>query len=153
MKEATIYFESISLDHFEKYRGGTAFIDIDHTLLSPGSEEVSLEVKKQLKLLNSIFGKIYLVSNGGRHIRNRKIAEENDVVYLEVPYRKPNPKVVSGLNIEKPCLVIGDKVLIDGIFAKLLKADFIKVSRYVSSKDSLIDKFICVLDDIFSYIL
>ena len=50
-------------------------------------------------------------------------------------------------------IIIGDKILTDGLFARHIGATFIKVERYKSKKDRLITKIIYRLDDLCQYLL
>lgn len=147
------YFEDISSSVIDSWKDGTIFLDIDHTLLAPMESSVSVKVFQKIELLRSVASHIYLVSNGRKHERNKALAESLGVIYIESKYRKPGLQVVSGVEKKKPLVVIGDKVLIDGMFAKRLGAQFLMVKRHTLPKEPLFDRLSCALDSLVSFFI
>ena len=53
----------------------------------------------------------------------------------------------------KELLVIGDKFLTDGLFAKNIGAEFIKAKRKISGQESILIKLINLFDDLLCLLL
>jgi len=130
-------------------KGYLILLDIDGTLTHnrlSAMEHATIEKVKELKKHNTI----YLVSNRNDHPRNKKVGERANVDYLETNIRKPSKKIIKLLEnpSKKPFLVIGDKFLTDGIFAKRIGAKFIKVKRLTSYKDSILAQITYFIDNL-----
>src|SRR3989338_8580070 len=140
------FFAELDID---KLKGYLILLDIDGTLTHnrlSAMERATIEKVKELKKHNVI----YLVSNRNDHARNKKVGECANVEYLETNLRKPSTRIVKLLKnpLKKPLLVIGDKFLTDGIFAKRIHAKFIKVKRLTSYKDGSFMIAVYFLDDL-----
>jgi predicted HAD superfamily phosphohydrolase YqeG len=127
----------------------TIIIDIDGTLVPDGEEivdERSIEVIKALTKKNEL----YLCSNKNIPARNISVSRQLGVPLIDTKFKKPNKKIIYSINgyQSKKFLVIGDKYIKDGIFAKRIGADFIKVKRERSGKESLIIRMTYLIDDI-----
>ena len=116
----------------------------------------SISIKKkyfskiqQLKKNNQL----YIFSNNKNYKRNIRIAKKINIEYLKTDYHKPSKKIIENLSISNNLIIIGDKILTDGLFARHIGATFIKVERYKSKKDRLITKIIYRLDDLCQYLL
>ncbi len=133
---------------YELCRNAVVFLDIDHTLLPPNEERVTESVEQAILAIKQIARKIYLTSNGGKHERNQTIAQTYGLSYIQSHYKKPNTKIMLDIKENPPFVVIGDKILTDGMFAKNIGASFICVKRYRSKKESLFDICACFIDDV-----
>ena len=82
--------------------------------------------------------------------RNRAIAEVLGVSLIENKHRKPNSRALGGIIPQyKKMVVVGDKVLTDGLFALSIGATFIHISPRVTDRaESLADKIFNATDDI-----
>ena len=83
------------------------------------------------------------------------MADKLNVPLLKTSFKKPNKKVINVLpdHLKKNLIVIGDKVLIDGLFAKNIGAEFIKVRRLTSKNDSFNTKLTYKLDNFVGYFI
>ncbi len=135
-------------------KGYVIFLDIDGTLVDDNKIELSDGAQKNVRELE-MNNQLYLCSNSRNHERNRKVGEMAKVEYLDTDLRKPSKKILDLVNDSpfKKRLVIGDKFLTDGLFAKNIKAEFIKVKRIESDNDRLYIKFLYWIDDIASKII
>jgi predicted HAD superfamily phosphohydrolase YqeG len=72
------------------------------------------------------------------------------VHYLKTGFRKPSRRILEhSTDVEMgKILVIGDKFLTDGLFAKNIGADFIKVKRLSSPCESWLLKIVYLFDDL-----
>ncbi|MBT4385060.1 HAD hydrolase-like protein [Candidatus Peregrinibacteria bacterium] len=127
-------------------------LDVDGTLLADGEVELSTE---SLTAINALKRKneVTLCSNKKDHVRNRAVAEQADVGYVETNIRKPNVKILDFVVNEKDLdlLVIGDKYLTDDRFARRIGAEFIKVRRK-EKKGFGIYPFFYFIDDLLARI-
>jgi len=133
-------------------QNATVLIDIDGTVTADGQTECSngtLQVIRSLASHNSV----YLVSNHRDSIRNRAVARRVGLACIETPHRKPSRKVLASLptaHKQRRMIVIGDKIIVDGLFAWRIGAHFIKVARIASPEDRIITKLAYLLDDLIS---
>lgn len=138
----------------DSLRGYLVFIDIDGTLTVDGGSKVASPIQVWVKNLASV-ARVHLISNRKDHHRNTRIAQMLGVFYLETGLRKPNPEIfkqISG-SFAIPCIVIGDKCLTDGLFAKKIGAKFLKVRRMVGPRESIFIRFLYFIDDIAAFIV
>ena len=143
-----------NIQPFNQLKTGTIkdyliFLDIDGTLIEDSEIEVDKEGIKKINELKK-HNQIYLCPNGPDRKRNRAVAELCKLDYLDTDIKKPSKKILNLIDIQSPDkkLVIGDKFLTDGLFAKRIKADFIKVKRITSKNDKLYIKFLYWIDDL-----
>lgn len=128
--------------------GWVIFVDIDGTLTCEDSLDFSPAVEQKLEMLKKN-SRILLCSNNRNRERGRKAAEILKVEFLDSDFRKPSGKLVSGLDFEgRKLLVIGDKFLTDGLFAKKIQADFIKVLRIKGAEDPMKARIYNFVDDL-----
>ena len=131
--------------------GYLILLDVDGTVMEDGGVELAPGVIKKIDKLKQK-NKIYFCSNKNVCKRLEKITVEAGVGCVESPYKKPSSGILkfidNGENL--PLLVIGDKFLTDGLFAKNIGARFIKVRRILSRKDKWHVKAIYLIDDLFS---
>jgi 4-hydroxybenzoate polyprenyltransferase/predicted HAD superfamily phosphohydrolase YqeG len=137
----------------ETITGKIIFLDIDGTLVPEGERDVdtqALEILKKLQQNNIV----YLCTNGKNAERNTTIEQVLGINIINGGIKKPSKKILRALPqpVEKPLVVIGDKFLTDGIFAKRLRAEFIKVKRLHGKHDPVSVKAAYVLDDISAFI-
>lgn len=147
------YFEDISKEDLIPFQSGTLLLDVDHTLLPPSVLNLQEKTKEQVLRIKDMGITVFLLSNGGRHERNRALAQELGVQYVASRYKKPSKKVVDGITLRQPVFVIGDKILTDGLFALRINTPFLQVKRHTSSTDSFFDRLACIIDDVLSYLL
>jgi len=141
-----IAFKKINTHKIKNY---LILLDIDGTIAKDDTLEISNEnivIINKLKQNN----KIYLCSNSLNHKRNQSIANHIGITYLNTNIKKPNKKILNLIDHSSFSnrLVIGDKFLTDGLFAKNIKADFIKIHRITSKNDKLYIKFLYWIDDL-----
>ena len=137
----------------EKIKDYIIFLDIDGTLAYDDRTEVSKEVLKKLEIIKKE-NRVYLCSNSRNHKRNLKIAEITKIEYLNTNLRKPSKKITHLVKEkEGKRLVIGDKLLTDGLFAKNIGADFIQVKRLSSGKERTHIKLLYWIEDLISKII
>lgn len=139
------YFSDINT---EEIKDRLIILDIDGTIIADGEEIVG---ERAIAKINDLKrnNKVYLFSNKGNTERNKKIFSTAGISYINSTRRKPSKKVLDSVkNGEKlPILIVGDKFLTDGLFAKNIGADFLKVRRITSVKDDLFFKFLYMFDD------
>lgn len=144
-------FEDLDVSKIEGY---VIFLDIDGTIICDDKSNIEQNIVDKVSKLKKR-NRIYLCSNSHNHKRNRKVANIVKVEYINTDIKKPSKKI---LNIAKVCLddkklVIGDKFLTDGLFAKNISAEFIKVKRIISNNDGRYIKFLYWIDDLISKII
>jgi predicted HAD superfamily phosphohydrolase YqeG len=135
-------------------KDATVIIDIDGTIAADRQVECSTEMLAVIRFLASR-NAVYLLSNHRDSIRNRAVVRRTGLACIETPHRKPSRKVLDSLPAQhrgRPIVVIGDKAMIDGLFAWRIGARFIKVARIVSPADGSIVRLSCCLDDLSSKI-
>jgi len=132
-------------------KGYQIFLDIDGTLTDDNKVELSEATLRKIRELEAN-NQLYLCSNSRNHDRNRKVAELSGVKYIDTDLRKPSKKILElvGQSPFKEKLVIGDKFLTDGLFAKNIGAEFTKVARIESKNDRLYIKILYWIDDLAS---
>ena len=140
------YFWEIAIPELA---GHAIILDVDGTLCPDGAQELlpeALTALNQLKAGNEV----YLCSNKKLPDRIRKMAENLGVKFLEGPYRKPSKKILQLLpnQSRRSLVVIGDKVLTDGLLARNIGARFIHVASLRSKPETLSLKISYLLDKI-----
>lgn len=138
-------FEELNID----FENQVVLLDADGTLVADGSLDISrpvLDKISELKRKNAVF----LCVNSYDKIRKNQLEEILCLPILNKKYRKPSRKIVSVLERSGPhqYLVIGDKFLTDGLFARNIGGKFIKVRRKISGNETFLVKIINFLDDI-----
>ena len=145
------YFKELNVANWS---GRTIIVDIDGTIATDGSSDFDplvLEKIQEMALHNSVF----LFSNKHLTDRDNKVANKLNIPLLKSTFKKPNKKVIDGLpsNLRKNLLVIGDKILTDGWFARNIGAEFIKVRRLTRKDSNFKTKLIYLIDDFFGYFI
>jgi len=144
-------FQEMNISDLNDY---IIFLDIDGTIANDDENEMDKKVLHQINKLRE-GNQIYLCSNSRNHKRNREISKVTNVEYIDTDLRKPSKKILDLVD-HSPFtkrLVIGDKFLTDGIFAKNIKAEFIKVKRIISKNDKPYIRFLYWIDDLVSKII
>lgn len=135
------------------FKDTTIIVDLDGTLTQDGKDTIDEKTAALISLLKKN-NRIYLFSNKRNEFRCSALARALGIDYLQTRYKKPNKKVLASLppHLRRHLVIIGDKFLTDGLLAKQSGAQFIKVKRMTSPKDSLLTKLIYSIDDIASLI-
>lgn len=144
-------FENLEIN----FKNKIIFLDIDGTLIPDGCLDFKNEVIKKIGLLKKE-NTIFLCTNSHDKIRSSKIADILNLPIVTGDHKKPSKKIINRLNLkdrQDKFLVIGDKILIDGFFAKNIGAQFIKVKRKISGKETIFIKLINFVDDFICWIL
>lgn len=138
------YFEELDV----KFEDKIILLDIDGTLTADSELFFEHEVMKRLAEVKEK-NTVYLCSNCNDNERKRKTAEILGVRIIDTSKKKPSKSVIAGLNLKgEDCVVIGDKFLIDGLFARNIGACFILVKKKISGKETLKVRFINFIDNL-----
>lgn len=132
------------------FKDKTIFLDVDGTLLPDGQTYFSPAVMRNLERLRSA-NQVFLCTNSDDILRTKKIEEVLGLLVVTYRHKKPSAKIVADAGValvRGNALVIGDKFLIDGVFALHIGANFIKIKRKISGKESFLVRLINFLDDI-----
>lgn len=135
-------------------RDATVILDIDGTITGDGQVVFSDTVFAKIRELASR-NAVYVFSNHRNNTRNRIAASRLGCALIETLHRKPNPKVLCGLPPDhraRPLVVIGDKIIVDGVFAWRIGARFIQVGRVRSASDARLVRAAYLLDDLVAVI-
>jgi len=133
--------------------GYVILLDVDGTLLPDGEREVSEKIKGYIETLKKD-NEVYLLSNSRTKGRVDRVSSELNIPRLETPYKKLNPAIKRALPQNgMPILVIGDKLMIDGILAMLIKAKLVVVERQLSPKDRWFVKIGYLWEDLMFFLL
>jgi predicted HAD superfamily phosphohydrolase YqeG len=147
-----------SLRSFEQnvvgIRGYTILLDVDGTLIPDGAVNSDNQVRDAVAQLRDR-NTVYLISNGRDALRVERLAREFmvNVVPAGTPAGKPFARAARGIPITRPFLVIGDRLIIDGLFARNLGVPFLRVrsKRYGNERWSV--RLAYMLEDIVSLFL
>ncbi|HYF29307.1 MAG TPA: UbiA family prenyltransferase [Candidatus Paceibacterota bacterium] len=127
-------------------RDATVFLDIDGTLVGDKQSDIAPDALEKIRAL-AAHNDVYLSSNGDP-FRAAALAKAAGVQALP-QLRKPLPHAaVRSIERRERVVVIGDKFLTDGIFARLIGAEFIKVVRLRGEADDAFARFAYLLDDL-----
>ncbi len=136
----------MKIQHWEEIlkRGVSGYVillDVNGTLLPDGEREVSEKIKGYIETLKKD-NEIYLLSNSRVKGRVASVGAALGIEPLKTRYRKPNPGIRKDLPQNgKPVMVVGDKLIIDGVLSLLIKAELILIKRERSVKDRWFVKF------------
>lgn len=151
MKPNAATFESLDT---RSIIGSTVILDIDGTIAPDAKKEVSAAVVRAVESL-AARNSVYLFSNHTDGARNRTLACRLGLEYLDTPHRKPSRKIIEAIpsrHRAQPIIVIGDKTTIDGLFARRIGAQFIRVGRVLAPSDQKWTKLAYFLDDLVTWI-
>jgi decaprenyl-phosphate phosphoribosyltransferase len=142
------HFKDLKVD----FKNSTVILDVDGTITFDAQSDASDCVDK-IEEIKKNGNKIYLCSNGRNKGRLVEMSKKLRIDYIKTDHKKPSKKVIKDYDFkDSKLIVIGDKTLTDGHFAKKIKADFIKVKRLNSKKDRTKIKIINFIDDVASFI-
>lgn len=127
-------------------------LDIDGTLVFDGQKRLDREVIEKINILSKN-STIYLCSNGDED-RTKELALSLGLQFVDPCFKKPDPRVVSSVSSGGDrWVVVGDKILTDGILATKINGEFIWVKSRRSSRDSFFTKISYAVDDFFGLLL
>lgn len=137
-------FETLSLGA----EGATVFLDVDGTLVPDGESELAPEVLWKVRELASR-NQVLLCTNKRDRERWEKLERALGLPVVTKYHTKPSRGVLKEAgSVKETRVVVGDKCLIDCLFAWRIGARFIKVKRKRSGRESLAVAFSYALDDI-----
>ncbi len=143
---STVYFKDLEIT----FTDSIVLLDIDGTITFDSQDDIddSYDKVQEIKKKNN---RIYLCSNTRNNERVKKLSKRLGIDYILSRHQKPSPKVLHDSDLQdtsrKKMIVIGDKLITDGWFAKKLRISFIKVKRLASARDSLLTKLVRNFDD------
>jgi len=141
------YFEDISIPDEPSC---LILLDLDGTLMPdiPGDTSIESAVKEKVAQFSQHHS-VYICTNGKNHDRARKIASELGISFVDSRYKKHNKKILNDIPLDpnRQTIVIGDKILTDGLLARRLDAHFYLIKRKKSGKESLFVRLVEYLDD------
>jgi len=131
------------------FHDSTIILDIDGVLMADSEKTISEEIinhVQELKRNNDV----QVVTNSFIKERCRYVSEVLQIPWVDSPYKKPSIHILNYMNYDskKPLIMIGDKILTDGIFAKRIGAEAIMMQRRIRTNDRLVIKFTYLIDDI-----
>ncbi len=140
----TLPFEQLS----EKISGATVFLDVDGTLMPDDSLAVSEVVLSKVKELAE-HNQVLLCTNKRDIERWEKLEALLGLPVITKRHKKPSKKVLEEAGEVGPNrVVIGDKYLTDGLFAKRIGARFLKVERKLSGRETAMTRAFNFFDDL-----
>jgi predicted HAD superfamily phosphohydrolase YqeG len=144
-----LYFEQ----HTFGFENSLVILDIDGTLVPDCGCVASAPVVAKVFELKARGNEICLCSNsrrGNYAQRLDAIAAQLEVGVCPVVFRKPSTLAISGLERQgRALVVIGDKDLTDGLLARRVGAQFIKVRRKLDPADRLSSRMANLIDLVF----
>jgi predicted HAD superfamily phosphohydrolase YqeG len=144
-----LYFEQQTF-HFENC---LVILDIDGTLVPDCGGVASAAVVERVLELKVRGNEVRLCSNsrrGNYAQRLDAIAAQLEVGVCPVVFRKPSTLAISGIDRKgRELIVIGDKDLTDGLLARRVGAQFIKVRRKLDPADRLSSRMANLIDIVF----
>lgn len=141
-----INFENISID----FNDAIVCLDIDGTLVEDGGKHLQQAVVEKIEKMK-LNNQIYICTNMLDMKRKKMFEDLLSLQSIASDSKKPSKNFLKSIVINnKQIIVIGDKMLTDGILAKRIGARFIKVQRKHGERDSWITKTSYMIDDIYS---
>ena len=143
------FFSEMDLARFKE---NLIFLDADGAVVMDGSVEPTAEVVACVEKLASN-NKVYLSSNKRDLNRNQALAKRLGIECLAMKVKKPDPRILEEVAVEflgRSRVVIGDKAWKDGRFARNIGADFVKVDRLRSGKESILVRLTYLFDDFYA---
>jgi predicted HAD superfamily phosphohydrolase YqeG len=144
-------FEELDAQALREHR---ILLDVDGTLVADGEDALTDVVQAQLATLAQT-NAVYLHSNKGGSDRLRALARATGVHALPDAPRKPQRSILHHLppDDRRPLLVIGDKWVTDGWFARRVGARFLRVARKRSYRETIPVRLTYALDDLLGRVL
>lgn len=119
----------------EALAGTIVILDIDGTLVHDRGDVLDARCLAKVRALASK-ADVYLSSNTADRARVKRIAEEAGVRWLDSLHKKPHARALSSLDtVGRRVVVVGDKTLTDGLFARNIGAEFFHVRRMRSHRE------------------
>jgi predicted HAD superfamily phosphohydrolase YqeG len=144
-----LYFEQHTFD----FANALVILDIDGTLVPDCGRVASAVVVEKVLELKARGNEVRLCSNsrrGNYAERLAAVAAQLEVGVCPVMVRKPSKLAISGLERDgRQLVVIGDKDLTDGLLARRVGAQFIKVRRKLDPADRLSSRLANLIDIVF----
>jgi predicted HAD superfamily phosphohydrolase YqeG len=144
-----LYFEQ----HTFRFENSLVILDIDGTIVPDCGRVASAAVLEKVRELKAQGNEVRLCSNsrrGNYAQRLDAIAAQLDVGVCPVVFRKPSALAISGIDRKgRALVVIGDKDLTDGLLARRVGAQFIKVRRKLDPADRLSSRMANLIDAVF----
>lgn len=126
------------------YAGAVVLLDIDGTLVPDGESAMGGDTAEHVRKFQKV-SDVYLTSNGSAE---RTVAFASTLgVHFLAGHKKPSKVLVREIP-HKERVVIGDKFLIDGVFAWRIKATFVKVTRLYSGREGYTTRSMYSIDDV-----
>jgi decaprenyl-phosphate phosphoribosyltransferase len=127
-------------------RDALVILDVDGTITHDKHTVVDRSIEEKIRRIAS-HSHVYLASNGELE-RTKRLAEVLGVRVLESTHRKPNRRVMESVTHEASRrIVIGDKVLTDGLLAVNIGATYIPVHKMRHNTDSFFVRLAYAIDD------
>ncbi len=141
-------FQDIDLKTIKDY---LILLDIDGTLVHDSQDKLDPLVIEKVALLKEK-NEIHLCSNSRNHKRNQAVASQLDLPYIQTDLRKPSKAILDLIDVDpsKKKMVIGDKLTTDGLFARNIGAEFVKVERIQTGNETPYIKLLYWVDDALS---
>ena len=144
-----LYFEQ----HTFQFENCLVILDIDGTLVPDCGQVASALVVEKVQELKARRNEVRLCSNsrrGNYAQRLDAIAAQLGVGVCPVVFRKPSTLAISGIDRKgRELVVIGDKDLTDGLLARRVGGQFIKVRRMLDPADRLSSRMANLIDLVF----
>lgn len=142
-----VSFEDIPVN----FKNKIVLLDIDGTIVADSLHHMKVlpDTKKKVKELTK-YNTVYLCTNKRTKALLSKVEEQLGLKIINTKYKKPNLKILNDIpkSKHKSVIVIGDKMLTDGIFALLARVPFIPVKRKTDGNERLFVKFVYIADTI-----
>lgn len=135
-------------------RNSLIFLDIDGTLVPDSADWADDWAVKMVEELKKNGNVIVLVTNSRRYDRNRKIAHQLSLSIASDQYRKPLKRAAGEyLSAGRERVVVGDKWVTDGLFARNIGAGFIKAQRLSTGTEGVTTKLAYLIDNLIGRLL
>ncbi len=128
--------------------GRRIILDVDGVLMADGETTMPAYVQRILAPIIA-HNEVVIVSNSPKRSRCRYVSETLGIPWINTHYRKPFPSILKKVHFETdaPLVVIGDKVLTDGLFAHFINAEFLMLERRTSVSDSFLMRLNYAIED------
>jgi 4-hydroxybenzoate polyprenyltransferase/predicted HAD superfamily phosphohydrolase YqeG len=138
------YFSKID---WSAYSGAVVFLDIDGTLVADSECELSADTAQALRVLAQK-NTVVITSNGSNRFRAEQLARQFGIEVSPRGIKKPDPAIaVPFVGTGTRLVVVGDKNVVDGAFARAIGAEFVRVTRVVSGSERISVRLSYVVDD------
>ena len=108
--------------HALNIRNSTLLIDIDGVLMADGEDTIAPDAATHINHLHQS-NDIFIVSNTIYKKRCDYIAQTTNAICVHSHHKKPSTKILNDIpnrDPNKPMIVIGDKIITDGLLQKEL---------------------------------